>query len=134
MKFYQSKEPWMPLLQQVVIFVTRHVFLVLTQSLRRVFWSLLEKSRFVNFFFFFLILGLCLFLEKWDFFFLVFKFFHFDHVPCDQVECTIPKDDGTLVSYVGFRVQHDNARGPMKGGIRYHPEVLGFVSVEEFVF
>ena len=40
-----------------------------------------------------------------------------------QVECTIPKDDGTLQSYVGFRVQHDNARGPMKGGIRYHPEV-----------
>jgi glutamate dehydrogenase/leucine dehydrogenase len=40
-----------------------------------------------------------------------------------QVECTIPKDDGTLASFVGFRVQHDNARGPMKGGIRYHPEV-----------
>lgn len=40
-----------------------------------------------------------------------------------KVECTIPKDDGTLVSYIGFRVQHDNARGPMKGGIRYHPEV-----------
>ncbi|KAL3337890.1 hypothetical protein AABB24_030178 [Solanum stoloniferum] len=40
-----------------------------------------------------------------------------------KVECTIPKDDGMLVSYVGFRVQHDNARGPMKGGIRYHPEV-----------
>jgi len=40
-----------------------------------------------------------------------------------QVECTIPKDDGTLQSYVGFRIQHDNARGPMKGGIRYHPEV-----------
>lgn len=39
------------------------------------------------------------------------------------MECTIPKDDGTLASYVGFRVQHDNARGPMKGGIRYHPEV-----------
>lgn len=39
------------------------------------------------------------------------------------MECTIPKDDGSLVSYVGFRVQHDNARGPMKGGIRYHPEV-----------
>lgn len=49
------------------------------------------------------------------------------------MECTIPKDDGTLVSYVGFRVQHDNARGPMKGGIRYHPEVIcllfGFVGV-----
>ncbi|KAL5058943.1 hypothetical protein RYX36_030547 [Vicia faba] len=40
-----------------------------------------------------------------------------------KVECTIPKDDGTLQSYIGFRVQHDNARGPMKGGIRYHPEV-----------
>ncbi|XP_068649704.1 glutamate dehydrogenase 1, mitochondrial-like [Aristolochia californica] len=40
-----------------------------------------------------------------------------------KVECTIPRDDGSLVSYVGFRVQHDNARGPMKGGIRYHPEV-----------
>lgn len=42
------------------------------------------------------------------------------------MECTIPKDDGTLVSYVGFRIQHDNARGPMKGGIRYHPEVIAF--------
>lgn len=41
-----------------------------------------------------------------------------------QVECTIPKDDGTLASFVGFRIQHDNARGPMKGGIRYHPEVV----------
>ncbi|KAK1303447.1 Glutamate dehydrogenase 2 [Acorus calamus] len=40
-----------------------------------------------------------------------------------KVECTIKKDDGTCMSYVGFRVQHDNARGPMKGGIRYHPEV-----------
>ncbi|KAK1326688.1 Glutamate dehydrogenase 2 [Acorus calamus] len=40
-----------------------------------------------------------------------------------KVECTVKKDDGTFMSYVGFRVQHDNARGPMKGGIRYHPEV-----------
>ncbi|XVF26829.1 hypothetical protein REPUB_Repub14bG0052700 [Reevesia pubescens] len=40
-----------------------------------------------------------------------------------KVECTIPKDDRTLAFFVGFRVQHDNARGPMKGGIRYHPEV-----------
>ncbi|KAL2597066.1 hypothetical protein AAZV13_11G138000 [Glycine max] len=39
-----------------------------------------------------------------------------------HVECTIPKHDGTLQSYVGFRVQHDNGTGPMKGGIRYHPE------------
>ncbi|KAM7274554.1 hypothetical protein ACFE04_016420 [Oxalis oulophora] len=27
------------------------------------------------------------------------------------------------MSFVGFRVQHDNARGPMKGWTRYHPEV-----------
>ncbi|KAL2966793.1 hypothetical protein AAZX31_16G138300 [Glycine max] len=40
-----------------------------------------------------------------------------------KVECTIPKDDGSLATFVGFRIQHDNARGPMKGGIRYHPEV-----------
>lgn len=46
----------------------------------------------------------------------------------DQVECTIPKDDGELVSYVGFRVQHDNARGPMKGGIRYHHEVFFYIN------
>lgn len=49
------------------------------------------------------------------------------------MECTIPKDDGTLASYIGFRVQHDNARGPMKGGIRYHPEV-GVRSLRFFTF
>ncbi|RXI02033.1 hypothetical protein DVH24_015382, partial [Malus domestica] len=41
-----------------------------------------------------------------------------------KVECTMPKDDGSLASFVGFRVQHDNARGPMKGGIRYHPGLM----------
>ena len=40
-----------------------------------------------------------------------------------KVECNILKDDGTLATFVGFRVQHDNSRGPMKGGIRYHPQV-----------
>jgi glutamate dehydrogenase (NAD(P)+) len=40
-----------------------------------------------------------------------------------KVECPITRDDGTLASFVGFRVQHDNTRGPMKGGIRYHPQV-----------
>ncbi|KAB2053974.1 hypothetical protein ES319_A12G222900v1 [Gossypium barbadense] len=41
-----------------------------------------------------------------------------------KVECTVPRDDGSFVSYIGFRIQHDNARGPMKGGIRYHPELM----------
>ena len=40
-----------------------------------------------------------------------------------KVECTITLDDGSIGTYVGFRVQHDDARGPMKGGLRYHPEV-----------
>ncbi|GAA4450151.1 Glu/Leu/Phe/Val family dehydrogenase [Novipirellula rosea] len=40
-----------------------------------------------------------------------------------QVQVTIERDDGSLANYVGFRVQHDNSRGPMKGGLRYHPQV-----------
>ncbi len=40
-----------------------------------------------------------------------------------QVQVTIERDDGRLANYVGFRVQHDNYRGPMKGGLRYHPDV-----------
>src|SRR6187401_1751196 len=40
-----------------------------------------------------------------------------------KVELTIARDDGTQATFTGFRVQHDNSRGPMKGGIRYHPEV-----------
>ena len=40
-----------------------------------------------------------------------------------KVECTLHKDDGTVATFVGFRVQHDNSRGPMKGGIRYDPRV-----------
>ena len=40
-----------------------------------------------------------------------------------QVRVTIELDDGKLATYVGYRVQHNNARGPMKGGLRYHPQV-----------
>jgi glutamate dehydrogenase (NAD(P)+) len=40
-----------------------------------------------------------------------------------KVECSIVRDDGSVGTYTGYRVQHDNSRGPMKGGIRYHPEV-----------
>lgn len=40
-----------------------------------------------------------------------------------KVECTITLDNGEVGSFVGFRVQHDDSRGPMKGGIRYHPGV-----------
>ena len=40
-----------------------------------------------------------------------------------RVECNIRRDDGDIATYVGYRVQHDQSRGPMKGGIRYHPAV-----------
>jgi len=31
-------------------------------------------------------------------------------------------DDGTVKVFKGFRVQHNDARGPAKGGIRFHPQ------------
>jgi glutamate dehydrogenase (NAD(P)+) len=40
-----------------------------------------------------------------------------------KIELTVMLDDDTPATFVGFRVQHDDARGPMKGGIRYHHEV-----------
>ena len=35
----------------------------------------------------------------------------------------VKMDDGTIRVFEGFRVQHNNSRGPCKGGIRYHPNV-----------
>jgi len=40
-----------------------------------------------------------------------------------SVEVPINKDDGSLAVFKGYRIQHNNARGPFKGGIRYHQEV-----------
>ena len=39
------------------------------------------------------------------------------------VEVPFRKDNGEVESVIGFRVQHNNTRGPFKGGIRYHPHV-----------
>jgi glutamate dehydrogenase (NAD(P)+) len=38
-----------------------------------------------------------------------------------KVGINIEAEDGSLQTYEGFRVQHNMARGPMKGGLRYHP-------------
>lgn len=38
-----------------------------------------------------------------------------------KVEIVTENDEGLLDRHVGFRVQHNNARGPYKGGLRYHP-------------
>ena len=40
-----------------------------------------------------------------------------------QVRVAIERDDGSVSTFVGFRVQHDSSRGPMKGGLRYHQDV-----------
>lgn len=39
------------------------------------------------------------------------------------VPVPVRMDDGHIKHFEGFRVQHNNARGPFKGGIRYHPNV-----------
>lgn len=38
-----------------------------------------------------------------------------------KVEIVTEADDGSLLHHLGYRVQHNNARGPFKGGLRYHP-------------
>ena len=35
----------------------------------------------------------------------------------------VKMDDGTIKIFTGYRIQHNDLRGPAKGGIRYHPEV-----------
>ncbi len=39
------------------------------------------------------------------------------------VEVPVEMDNGDLQVLLGYRVQHNNSRGPMKGGLRYHWEV-----------
>ena len=39
------------------------------------------------------------------------------------VEVPFRRDNGEVESVIGFRVQHNNTRGPFKGGIRYHQHV-----------
>ena len=39
------------------------------------------------------------------------------------VQIPIKTSDGTTRVYHGYRIQHNGARGPYKGGIRFHPEV-----------
>ncbi len=40
-----------------------------------------------------------------------------------HLELPLRRDDGSIVVYNAYRVQHHNARGPYKGGLRYHPDV-----------
>ncbi|WP_163995510.1 Glu/Leu/Phe/Val family dehydrogenase [Pyxidicoccus caerfyrddinensis] len=38
-----------------------------------------------------------------------------------KVQVSIEMDSGEIRTFLGYRIQHDNSRGPMKGGLRYHP-------------
>ncbi len=40
-----------------------------------------------------------------------------------RVQIPIKLSDGRIHVFSGYRVQHNGARGPYKGGIRFHPEV-----------
>ena len=40
-----------------------------------------------------------------------------------KVDIVTEDDAGELVHYVGYRTQHNNSRGPYKGGLRYHPSM-----------
>lgn len=46
-------------------------------------------------------------------------------IPKRSIIVSVPvmMDDGTIKYFDGYRVQHNTARGPAKGGIRYHPKV-----------
>ena len=51
-----------------------------------------------------------------------------------KAQVSIELDNGEIRTFQGYRCQHDNSRGPMKGGLRYHPqvdagEVLGLASL-----
>ncbi|MEM2881875.1 MAG: Glu/Leu/Phe/Val dehydrogenase [Candidatus Bathyarchaeia archaeon] len=39
------------------------------------------------------------------------------------VSAPVRMDDGSVRVFTGYRVQHNKARGPYKGGVRYHPSV-----------
>jgi glutamate dehydrogenase (NAD(P)+) len=39
------------------------------------------------------------------------------------VQIPVKRADGKIHTYSGYRIQHNGARGPYKGGIRFHPEV-----------
>jgi glutamate dehydrogenase (NAD(P)+) len=40
-----------------------------------------------------------------------------------QVSIPVEMDDGETKIFTGYRAHHDSARGPFKGGLRYHPDV-----------
>ena len=50
--------------------------------------------------------------------------YEFLRVPMREYHFTIPirMQDGNVRVFRGFRVQHNDAKGPAKGGVRFHPD------------
>ncbi len=49
------------------------------------------------------------------------------------VDVPIRLDDGRVAHFEGYRIQHNTARGPGKGGVRFHPDVsLADVMAQNF--
>ena len=48
---------------------------------------------------------------------------HHAQTRSDRPKLLFERDNGNVETVLGYRVQHDNSRGPMKGGLRYHPAV-----------
>jgi len=46
-----------------------------------------------------------------------------------RIELPLQRDDGSLSLFHGYRVQHNQSRGPFKGGLRFHQDV----DLEHFV-
>ncbi len=44
---------------------------------------------------------------------------------CLEVSIPVRMDNGRLEIFTGYRVHHNDIRGPTKGGIRFHPLVGG---------
>lgn len=42
-----------------------------------------------------------------------------------KVQVAMKRDNGEIATFVGYRIQHNSARGPMKGGLRFHHDVDG---------
>ncbi|MEZ6125735.1 MAG: Glu/Leu/Phe/Val dehydrogenase dimerization domain-containing protein [Planctomycetaceae bacterium] len=40
-----------------------------------------------------------------------------------KVQVAMKMDNGDIATFVGYRIQHNSARGPMKGGLRFHHDV-----------
>jgi glutamate dehydrogenase (NAD(P)+) len=40
-----------------------------------------------------------------------------------KVQVALERDNGEIGTFIGYRCQHNSARGPMKGGLRFHHEV-----------